>query len=157
MTSLAMCKRGIAAALFLIIPCGLFAQLPSNTAQEPAGILRGEMSLPSGLFRPHPFILAYSASFGAQTIPADEHGFTARFEVKLRPGTYYIFVALDGWEPTCYVAEIVAGEVIVYNPKLGPAIMITEYGPAPVRTEFWQLPPFGRLLPTLELSPLPPK
>ena len=143
------------ALFFLAISCTTFAQFPTYPLKELPGVLKGNLTLPGGLARPHPFILAYSAAYGEQDIPVEEDGLTARFAINLKPGIYYLFVALDGYEPTCHVADISGGEVVVYNPKLGPDILIKEYIRA-VPTVV-QLPLFGRPLPALELSPLPPK
>jgi len=76
--------------------------------------------------RPRAFILVYNAAYGEQTISVEEREAIGRFEVDLKPGAYYVFVALDGYEPTCRVVRITAGKVAEYNPEVGPAVEIED-------------------------------
>jgi hypothetical protein len=144
----------VVAALFLTAIVPSYAGSSSRSEQVPTGILKGEIQLPAGSGRPHPFILAYNAASGEQVIPLQEHDLTAGFEIALRPGIYYLFAALEGYEPISHIVEILEGQVVVYNPQLEPGDLITEYTRAPSKI-IWQLPlrrPRG-----FEISPLPPK
>jgi hypothetical protein len=152
------CTRTLMALAFLFLTIGgrVSADSSSNSERVATGVLKGEMSLPTGLARPHPFIVAYSAVYGEQVIPVKEHLLTAQFEVRLRPGIYYLFFVLDGYEPTCHVAEILAGEVASYNPKQGQPILIKEYTTSPNKKKIdLQTPLRQTELPTA--SPLPPR
>ena len=155
MISLSKCAR-IAVAVFFVTTGGMAsAQFSSHHMQETEGVLKGEMPLPSGLYRPRPFILAYSAAYGEQVIPVQEESLKARFEVKLKPGVYYLFFVLDGYEPTCHVAYIDPGEVVSYNPKQGEPILILDYISATPKREYFQMPLRQIQLPTV--YPLPPQ
>ena len=43
-----------------------------------------------------------------------------RFQLKLAPGLYNIFVAADGFAPRCKVIEMKASQVTSYRVKLEP-------------------------------------
>jgi hypothetical protein len=148
-------KWAVVAALFLTTIGLSYANSSSPSQQVPTGILKGELHFPEGRAGSHPFLLAYNAAYGEQVIPLQEHDLTAGFEIKLKAGTYYLFVALDGYEPTCHVAEILEGQVVVYNPTLEPGGMISDYY-VPIVKTIWQLP-LRRSVQGFEISPLPPK
>jgi hypothetical protein len=117
----------------------------------------GEGGVSQEATRATPFILAYSAEYGEQKIPVDDEGAIARFAIRLRPGIYYLFVVLDGYEPTCHVADIGAGEVVLYNPTIGNPVVtnvINEYTVRPKKKDL-QLPWRHVQLPAV--SPIPPQ
>jgi hypothetical protein len=143
---------------FLIAAGTMLAE--SNQHHESLGVLKGELSLPSGLFRGHPFILAYSATDGEKIIPVKEKASIATYEVRLKPGVYYIFVALDGYEPTCHVAEIDPDRVVEYNPTLGHPLelKIKDYFGSPEGTvQNWRVPIRTRPISPPQSDPQPPQ
>jgi hypothetical protein len=154
MIGLSTCARIGLAFFFFTVGGIVSAQSSSRSEQEATGVLKGELPIPPGLARPHPFILAYSAVYGEQVIPVEEQSLTARFEVRLRPGIYYLFFALDGYEPTCHVADIGSGEIVLYNPKRGEPILINDYVTPPKKLDL-QLP--SRYIQLPSVSPAPPR
>jgi hypothetical protein len=154
MIGLSRCVRISIVVVFFAAGAMAYGQFAQRSEQETEGVLKGEFALPAGIVRPHPFILAYSATYGEQVLPVEERSLTARFDVKLKPGTYYLFVALDGYEPTCHVADILAGEVVLYNPKLGKPITIIEYTVKPKKVDL-QTPLRHVQSPTV--TPIPPQ
>ena len=154
---LARTLRGVALALVVAAPCTVLAQPSPQDKQENIGVFKGGI-LPDVPPQLYPFILAYSTVYGEQIIPVQEHDSTAEFEVKLRANTYYLFLALDGYERTCSVAEIRAGETTFYDFQLGRQIWITEYLPGVVTKKIWPIPLLTRSRFPMPLpSPLPPK
>ena len=130
MSDLSNCLRHGLRLFSLGIACTMFAQSSYHSSEQTSastGVLKGELSLPSGLARPHLFILAYNTTYGGEVIPAKEYESTERFEVNLRPGLYYVVVHVSGYEPTCHVLRIEAGKVVEYNPKAGAPLQIDDY------------------------------
>ena len=113
---------------------GQVSGTPGFQAAVPTGTLRGEIILPFDPGRPRPFVLAYSRIYGAQVIPVTQHESVARFEAQLRPGSYYVVVDVNGFEPTCNTVQVDARKVVDYYPKLGtPSVIIEDYWPVEVR------------------------
>lgn len=147
-------KSAVIAALFLTSVNPIHSASALQNEHIATGILKGELRFPEGRAGTHPFLLAYSAASGELVIPLQEHDWTAGFEIVLRPGIYYLFAALEGYEPISHVVEILEGQVVVYSPQLEPSGLILEYTRAPSRIN-WQLP--LRRPPGFEIFPLPPK
>ena len=150
--------------LLLLIHAALTISSSSEDAGQPTGgsfgVLKGKLTIPLGLFRGQPFILAYSATYGEKVIPVEEKGSIAKYEVRLKPGVYYIFVALDGYEPTCHVAEVDPDKVVEYNPRLGAPleIKIKDYFSRPEgKVETWQAPIVTRPISPPQTNPRPPQ
>ena len=121
-------KAYVVIPLFVIL--SVAQALRPEGGQNAAGTLRGAVSLPAGLNRPPVFLLAYSSRYGAKELTVTEKESNANFEAKLMPGTYYIVMHVDGFEPTCRLVRIDAGKLTEYSPGLGSPVEIEDvYGP----------------------------
>lgn len=103
---------------FLIVTLVMARPTDRRKKAMATGVLKGQMPSQAGLVRPRPFVLAYNPEYGGLPIPVEPHESNWRFEIKLKPGRYSIFVALEGFEPTCNIVQISAGVVTEYEPKL---------------------------------------
>ena len=75
---------------------------------------------------PYAFVYIHGAYKKARidsSIPIDNAG---QFRISLAPGLYDVFVAAAGFAPTCTVISIRSGEVIRFEPRLGPDLEHSE-------------------------------
>ena len=145
-----------AVLLFLTTASSSLAYCAEPSSSE-LGILKGEMGMETGNFRSRPFIVVYNSNYGEKVLPITEYESNARFEAKLKPGFYSVFIALDGHIPTSRVVLIEAGVTTVYDPTLRPdpaQVWIKDFIPIKmVQSGTVQ----GRKLELPTVQPIPPR
>jgi len=104
-------------AAFLLFGC--LSVLSQANRTGPDGRLQGVVAdVAENAPIRYAFVLVHSGSRKEDTTAkVDENG---RYELRLRPGLYDVFVAAEGFVPSCKKVEIVAGSTTTYKARLKP-------------------------------------
>ncbi len=100
-----------------LIFCYLVSVARTQPANRNSGILTGDIADGiEGAPIPSAFVLVHGGGGRPDAVVKLDR--TARFSVSLAPGNYDIFVAAEGFAPTCRRVSVVAGRTTRYAPRL---------------------------------------
>ncbi len=100
-----------------LLVCCLAASVAAERPEPGNGILAGEVAdAIEGAPISRAFVLVHSSGRARDTVARLEP--SGRFQVPLTPGRYDIFVAADGFVPTCKVVEIVTDQITQFSARL---------------------------------------
>ena len=111
-------KYAVVLSALVFLLCPVTSPQQTQTAGTSEGILTGVVA---DKFKNAPirsaFIYVYGGTRQGDFVPkVDSRG---RFRVSLSPSLYSVFVAAEGFAPTCAVVQVNAGKTTDYNPRLG--------------------------------------
>jgi Carboxypeptidase regulatory-like domain len=109
--------RIITSWVYVLFLC--IAVVAQNKQPDLSGNLRGSVADEAETAPiKYAFVLVHGKSGkGDITVKLDEHG---GFDLRLAVGLYDVFVAADGFSPTCKKVEITAGHTTSFDVKLQP-------------------------------------
>jgi hypothetical protein len=109
-----MCVRLL---IVQLLACGLTAPVAAARPEANKGVLDGDVAdAIEGAPIPSAFVLIHRGGGSRDTVVRLEP--SGKFQVPLPPGRYDIFVAADGFAPTCKVVEIVSDQTTWFSPRL---------------------------------------
>ena len=109
-----MCVRLL---IVQVLACGLAVSAAAARPEESKGTLDGDVAdAIEGAPISRAFVLIHRGGGSRDTVVRLEP--SGKFHVPLTPGRYDMFVAADGFVPTCKVVEIVSNETTQFSPRL---------------------------------------
>lgn len=100
-----------------LLACGLTVSAATARSEASKGILDGDVAdAIEGAPISSAFVLIHRGGGSRDTVVRLEP--SGKFQVPLAPGRYDIFVAADGFVPTCKVVEIVSDQTTQFSPRL---------------------------------------
>ena len=100
-----------------LVVCCLTASVTAARSDASKGILEGDVAdAIEGAPISSAFVLIHRSGGSRDTVVRLEP--SGKFQVPLTPGRYDIFVAADGFVPSCKVIEIVSDQTTQFSPRL---------------------------------------
>jgi Carboxypeptidase regulatory-like domain len=109
-----MCVRLL---IVQLVVCCLIASAAAARSEASKGILDGDVAdAIEGAPISSAFVLIHRGGGSRDTVVRLEP--SGKFQLPLTPGRYDIFIAADGFVPTCKVVEIVSDQTTQFSPRL---------------------------------------
>lgn len=110
-----------------LLACGLTVSVAAARSEASKGILEGDVAdAVEDAPIPSPFVLVHRSGGSTEMVVRLEP--SGKFRVPLPPDRYDIFVAADGFVPTCKVVEIVADQTTRFSARLRADVEHAEQG-----------------------------